>query len=58
MYKRQELCQEIIEEEFDDASEFELKDIPRPKEIKSILDQYVVCLLYTSITEDYMFEED
>jgi len=37
-----ELCQEIIEEEFDDASEFELKDIPRPKEIKSILDQYVV----------------
>jgi len=37
-----ELCQEIIEEEFEDASELELKDIPRPKEIKSILDQYVI----------------
>mgnify|MGYP000736845546 CR=1 FL=1 len=37
-----ELCQEIIEEEFDDASELELKDIPKPKEIQSVLDQYVV----------------
>lgn len=37
-----ELCQEIIEEEFDDASEFEIKDLPKPKEIKAILDQYVV----------------
>ena len=37
-----ELCQEIIEEEFEDASELELKDIPRPAEIKQILDQYVV----------------
>jgi len=37
-----ELCQEIIEEEFEDASELELKDIPKPKEIKEVLDQYVV----------------
>ncbi|MGI6140225.1 MAG: ATP-dependent Clp protease ATP-binding subunit ClpX [Caldicoprobacterales bacterium] len=37
-----ELCQEIIEEEFEDASELELKDIPKPEEIKHILDQYVV----------------
>lgn len=37
-----ELCQEIIEEEFDDASELELKDIPKPREIRDILDQYVV----------------
>ncbi|HHY83510.1 MAG TPA: ATP-dependent Clp protease ATP-binding subunit ClpX [Clostridiales bacterium] len=37
-----ELCQEIIEEEFEDASELELKDIPRPTEIKQVLDQYVV----------------
>jgi ATP-dependent Clp protease ATP-binding subunit ClpX len=37
-----ELCQEIIEEEFEDASELELKDIPKPADIRSILDQYVV----------------
>lgn len=37
-----ELCQEIIDEEFEDASELELKDIPKPKEIKTILDQYVI----------------
>ena len=37
-----ELCQEIIEEEFEDASELELKDIPKPVEIKQALDQYVV----------------
>ena len=37
-----ELCQEIIEEEFEDASELELKDIPKPKEIKEVLDQYVI----------------
>src|SRR5690554_6805895 len=37
-----ELCQEIIEEEFEDASELELKDIPKPIDINQILDQYVV----------------
>ncbi|MDI9512940.1 MAG: ATP-dependent protease ATP-binding subunit ClpX [Caldicoprobacterales bacterium] len=37
-----ELCQEIIEEEFDDAADFDLKDIPKPMEINQILDSYVV----------------
>ena len=36
-----ELCSEIIEEELNDDVEFELKDIPKPAEIRSILDQYV-----------------
>lgn len=38
-----ELCSEIIEEEFEDARvDAELNDIPKPKEIKEILDQYVI----------------
>ena len=38
-----ELCSEIIEEEFDETkADAELNDIPKPKEIKSILDQYVI----------------
>ena len=37
-----ELCQEIIEEEFDDTMELEMKELPKPKEIKDILDQYVI----------------
>ncbi len=38
-----ELCSEIIEEEFDDArADSELNEIPKPKEIKAILDQYVI----------------
>ncbi|HBQ93953.1 MAG: ATP-dependent protease ATP-binding subunit ClpX [Firmicutes bacterium] len=37
-----ELCSEIIEEELSDDVEFELKDIPKPQEIRAILDQYVV----------------
>ncbi|SNS66800.1 ATP-dependent Clp protease ATP-binding subunit ClpX [Anaerovirgula multivorans] len=37
-----ELCQEIIQEEFDDNLDIDLVDLPKPKEIKSILDQYVV----------------
>lgn len=37
-----ELCQEIIDEEFEDASELELKDIPKPVDIRKILDQYVI----------------
>ena len=37
-----ELCQEIIEEEFEDASELDLKDIPKPADIRHNLDQYVV----------------
>lgn len=37
-----ELCNEIIEEEFSDEVEVELKDIPKPREIRNILDQYVI----------------
>lgn len=37
-----ELCNEIIEEEFGEEIELDLRDIPKPKEIKSILDQYVI----------------
>ncbi|MGE5613241.1 MAG: ATP-dependent Clp protease ATP-binding subunit ClpX [Bacillota bacterium] len=38
-----ELCSEIIEEEFEDTKiDGELNDLPKPKEIKAILDQYVI----------------
>jgi ATP-dependent Clp protease ATP-binding subunit ClpX len=37
-----ELCNEIIEEELGDEAEFELKDVPKPREIKAFLDQYVI----------------
>ncbi|MFW6381785.1 MAG: ATP-dependent Clp protease ATP-binding subunit ClpX [Bacillota bacterium] len=37
-----ELCNEIIEEELSDEVEFSLQSIPKPREIKSILDQYVI----------------
>lgn len=38
-----ELCSEIIEEEFEESkTETELNDIPKPKGIKDILDQYVI----------------
>ncbi|MBZ4646400.1 MAG: ATP-dependent Clp protease ATP-binding subunit ClpX [Petroclostridium sp.] len=38
-----ELCSEIIEEEFEEAKvDVELSDIPKPREIKEILDQYVI----------------
>lgn len=37
-----ELCQEIIQEELDDTIEVDLMDLPKPREIKDILDQYVI----------------
>ncbi len=38
-----ELCSEIIEEEFEEISiDTSLGDIPKPKEIKRILDEYVI----------------
>ena len=37
-----ELCNEIIEEEFSADIEAELNDVPKPKEIRQILDQYVI----------------
>ncbi|HEX2946027.1 MAG TPA: ATP-dependent Clp protease ATP-binding subunit ClpX [Clostridia bacterium] len=38
-----ELCSEIIEEEFEEnKGEAEINEIPKPKDIKAILDQYVI----------------
>jgi ATP-dependent Clp protease ATP-binding subunit ClpX len=37
-----ELCNEIIEEELADDLGFELGDIPKPQEIREILDDYVI----------------
>lgn len=37
-----ELCNEIIEEELSEDVDLELRDIPKPKEIRDILDQYVI----------------
>ncbi len=37
-----ELCNEIIEEELADESSLDMGDIPKPKDIKVILDQYVI----------------
>ncbi|MCX7571333.1 ATP-dependent protease ATP-binding subunit ClpX [Tumebacillus sp. DT12] len=36
-----ELCNEIVEEELGEE-EFEMKDVPKPREIRDILDQYVI----------------
>ncbi|HBM73950.1 MAG TPA: ATP-dependent Clp protease ATP-binding subunit ClpX [Clostridiaceae bacterium] len=37
-----ELCSEIIAEEFEEDTEVDLTDIPKPKQIKEYLDQYVI----------------
>jgi ATP-dependent Clp protease ATP-binding subunit ClpX len=37
-----ELCNEIIEEELSEEMELDLVELPRPTEIKDILDQYVI----------------
>jgi ATP-dependent Clp protease ATP-binding subunit ClpX len=37
-----ELCNDIIEEELNEDLDFELKDVPKPREIKGVLDQYVI----------------
>ncbi|PKM77417.1 MAG: ATP-dependent Clp protease ATP-binding subunit ClpX [Firmicutes bacterium HGW-Firmicutes-15] len=37
-----ELCNEIIEEELADDIGFEIGDIPKPQEIREILDEYVI----------------
>jgi len=37
-----ELCNEIIEEELGEEADIELCNIPKPREIKEILDQYVI----------------
>ncbi|NNG67690.1 ATP-dependent Clp protease ATP-binding subunit ClpX [Caldanaerobacter subterraneus] len=37
-----ELCQEIINEEFEEDMDMAMRDLPKPKEIKAFLDQYVI----------------
>lgn len=37
-----ELCNEIIEEELNDDLDLSLENVPKPREIKKILDQYVI----------------
>ncbi|MEH7483639.1 ClpX C4-type zinc finger protein, partial [Neobacillus drentensis] len=37
-----ELCTEIVEEELGTEEEVEFKDVPKPKEICEILDEYVI----------------
>ncbi|MCL5981824.1 MAG: ATP-dependent Clp protease ATP-binding subunit ClpX [Firmicutes bacterium] len=37
-----ELCNEIMEEELSEEMEFDMVELPRPTEIKEILDQYVI----------------
>ncbi|WJY28149.1 MULTISPECIES: ATP-dependent protease ATP-binding subunit ClpX [Sporosarcina] len=37
-----ELCAEIVEEEVGLEEGFEFKDVPKPKEIQSILDEYII----------------
>ncbi len=37
-----ELCTEIVEEELGGEEELDLKEIPKPQEIREILDQYVI----------------
>ncbi|SHK11644.1 ATP-dependent Clp protease ATP-binding subunit ClpX [Paramaledivibacter caminithermalis] len=37
-----ELCQEIIHEEFEENFDMGTSDLPKPKEIKDILDEYVI----------------
>ncbi len=37
-----ELCNDIIREELDDTSEFNIDNLPKPKEINKILDEYVI----------------
>ena len=36
------LCTEIVEEELGHDEELDLKDVPKPKDIRNILDQYVI----------------
>jgi ATP-dependent Clp protease ATP-binding subunit ClpX len=37
-----ELCQEIIDEEFQDTHDVDFKDVPKPAEIRQVLDEYVI----------------
>src|SRR5450756_2645863 len=48
------LCQEIIEEEMLESPRVkpQVAKLPNPRAIKIALDQYVICLLYTSDAAD------
>lgn len=37
-----ELCQEIIDEEFQDTHDVDFKDVPKPYDIRAVLDEYVI----------------
>lgn len=37
-----DLCNEIVEEELNEDVDFDVQSVPKPKEIKDILDQYVI----------------
>src|SRR5690606_16538606 len=37
-----DLCNEVIEEEMQEDADVEMGNIPRPREIKEVLDQYVI----------------
>ncbi|MFW6389715.1 MAG: ATP-dependent Clp protease ATP-binding subunit ClpX [Halanaerobiales bacterium] len=37
-----DLCNEIVEEELNEEIEFDVQNVPKPREIKKILDQYVI----------------
>jgi len=37
-----ELCTEIVEEELSNEEELDLKEVPKPQEIRAVLDQYVI----------------
>ena len=37
-----DLCNEIVEEELDEELDFNVQNIPKPQEIKNILDEYVI----------------
>lgn len=37
-----ELCTEIVEDELGHEEDLDLKDVPKPKDIRNILDQYVI----------------
>ncbi len=37
-----ELCAEIVEEEVEMDADFDLEDVPKPKEIQAVLDDYII----------------
>ena len=43
-----ELCNDIIREELEEKAQSTRSSLPKQREILDVLDQYVICLLYTS----------